>query len=130
MQFIVSDQPNGIPTAGQVAAAQAYVSDPIRRRSRPGVRVGPHPVPVPVTITKLSPDTAAVRDAVGAEIAAMFLDRAEPGRPSTPFVLSVSWNRRGDLPGDRRGQPRPPRAVADPVFTAGLLPVPGPISYQ
>ena len=90
VQFTVSDQPNGLPTPGQVAAAQAYVSDPIRRPVTARVFVSaPVPQPVNVVVGGLNPDTTDIRASVGAEIQATFLDRARPVQPSTPFVFSA-----------------------------------------
>ena len=84
----VSDQPNGIPTSGELAMAQAYVDDPIRRPVTARVFVvGPNAVPVPIVITNLRPDTPDARAAIAAEIAALSNDVVQPATPSAPFVL-------------------------------------------
>ena len=86
--FKVSDQPNGIPTDGQVAIVQAYLNDPVRRPITARVfATGPTPVAVPIALTNFSPDTPATRAAVAAEIAALQVDEMAPAKPSAPFVL-------------------------------------------
>lgn len=88
VSFKVLDQPNGIPSAGEVATAQAYVDDPIRRPVTARVFVMPPvEVDVPITITNFYPDTPDTRAAVTAELAALQADEIEPARPSMPFVL-------------------------------------------
>ncbi|MEE7460695.1 hypothetical protein MFUR16E_04775 [Methylobacterium fujisawaense] len=130
VQFTVSDQTNGIPTDGQVAAAQAYVDDPIRRPITARVFVSPpNPVPQDIVIGGLSPDTGDIRQSIEAELAAVFIDRGQPGTPSTPFLFSASWldeaisRATGE---DRHRLVSPP---ADQTFTAGNLPVLGSIAY-
>jgi len=44
-----------------------------------------------VDISGLIPDTAAVRDAVVAELKAMFMRRAEPASITENFVFARSW---------------------------------------
>lgn len=90
--FTVTDQPDGIPTAGQVAIVQAYLDDPVRRPVTARVFVmAPIAEPVAVTVRDLTPDTADVRLNVAAEVAAVFLDRAHPSTPSRPFTLQSDW---------------------------------------
>jgi len=130
LQFLVSDQPNGIPSAGQIAAAQAYVSDPIRRPVTARVFVTtPIAQPVDIVIADLYPDTADVRTAVEAEISATFVDRAQPGTPSTSFAFSASWldEAISRATGEDSHDLVSP---GDLVFTAGNLPVLGTIAYR
>ncbi len=129
VQFTVTDQPNGIPTDGQVAAAQAYVDDPIRRPITARVFVSrPNPVPQNIVIAGLSPDTTDVRASVEAELAAAYADRSRPGMPSSPFKFSGSWleeavsRATGE---DSHGQVSP----GDQVFASGDMPVLGSIEY-
>ncbi|MCJ2098937.1 baseplate J/gp47 family protein [Methylobacterium sp. E-046] len=129
VQFTVTDQPNGIPTAGQIAAAQAYVDDPIRRPVTARVFVSaPIPVPQNVVVAGLSPDTADIRASVRAEIAAVYADRARPGMPSNPFQFSGSWldeavsRATGE---NSHGQVTP----GDLTFTSGNMPVFGSVSF-
>ena len=120
-----------IPTAGQIAAAQAYVSDPIRRPVTARVFVTPPtPVPVAVTVAGLTPGTADAQTAARLEVAATFLDRAQPGTPSVPFKLSQSWideavsRATGEVSHDLLSP------ATDLAFTAGQIPVPGAITFQ
>lgn len=129
VQFLVSDQPNGIPSPGQVDAAQTYVSDPIRRPITARVFVSaPIPVSVNVLIGALRPDTADNRDNIEAELAAVFIDRAEPGKPSAPFAFSASWLNEAisRATGEDSHDLRSP---GDLTFSAGQYPVLGTISY-
>lgn len=129
VQFLVSDQPNGIPTQGQVAAAQAYVSDPLRRPVTARVFVSaPAAQGVDIVIARFTSDTADTRANVEEEIAAMFTDRAEPGRPSTPFALSASWidEAISRATGEDSHDLVSP---GDLTFASGVLPVLGSISY-
>ena len=129
VQFTVADQPNGIPTAGQVAIAQAYVDDPIRRPVTARAFVSaPLAVPQTIAISGLAPDTTDVRAAIEAELAAAYADRAEPGRPSRVVRFSASWlneaisRATGE---DSHGLVSP----GDQFFTAGQMPVLGSIAY-
>ena len=128
--FTVADQPNGIPTVGQVAIAQAYLDDPVRRpvTARP-VAIAPTPVPVPLLIGGLSPDTPTIRASIGAEVAAVYADRAAPGTPSAAFVLSVSWLDEAVSRATGEDRHRLVLPAGDLTFPAGALPVPGAISY-
>ena len=130
VQFTVSDQTNGIPTAGQVAQAQAYVSDPIRRpiTARAFVSAS-NPVPQAIVIGGLSPDTADIRASIEAEIAATYTDRAQPGAPSTPFLFSASWIDEAISRATGENRHRLVSPAADRIFAAGDLPVLGTIEY-
>ncbi|MBE7196743.1 MAG: baseplate J/gp47 family protein [Parafilimonas terrae] len=130
VQFTVSDQPNGIPTAGQVAAAQAFVDDPIRRPVTARVFVSaPVPQAVIVIIGGLTPDTVDIRAAVAAEIQATFLDRARPGQPSASFVFSASWIDEAISRATGEDRHRRVAPAADVTFASGNLPVLGTITY-
>ncbi|WP_158810239.1 baseplate J/gp47 family protein [Beijerinckia sp. L45] len=88
--FTVTDQPNGIPTDGEVATVQAYVSDTVRRPITARVfATGPTPIAVPIALKNFAPDTDDTRAAVAAEIAALQDDVIQPATPSTPFTLFV-----------------------------------------
>lgn len=92
LSFLRSDRANGIPTAADVAAVQAYVADPVRRPVTARVTVvAPVAQPVNITIAGLSPDTPAIRAAIAAELAAMFADRVGPATPSRSFTLWRAW---------------------------------------
>ncbi len=130
VQFTVSDQTNGIPSAGQVAQAQAYVDDPIRRPVTARVFVSAsNPRAVDVVIGGLSPDTADIRASIEAEIRATFLDRARPGLPSAPFAFSASWIDEAISRATGEDRHRRVAPLVDLFFTAGDLPVLGTIAY-
>ena len=86
--FTVTDQPDGIPSAGQVAIVQAYINDPIRRPiTARAFAVAPTPVNTPIKIANLLPATDDVRAAIEAEIAALSIDEIQPARPAQAFTL-------------------------------------------
>lgn len=130
VQFTVTDQPDGIPSPGQVAAAQAYVDDPIRRPITARVFVtAPNPQPQAIVIGGLSPDTADVRASIEAEIGAAYADRAQPGKPSAPFVWSASWLNEAISRATGEDSHRLVSPAADQTFAAGDMPVLGTIAY-
>lgn len=131
LAFTVTDQPGFIPTLTQIARVQAYIDDPIRRpvTARAEV-VRLVPVPVPIVIGGLSPDTPDIRASVAAEIAAVFIDRAVPGRPTLGgSVLSLSWLGEAVSRATGEDRHRLVAPLADLTFPAGRYPVLGPISY-
>lgn len=72
--------PDGIPEAGDVATLQAYLDDDTRRPVTAEVfAAAPVAVPLDIEITDLSPNTAAVRAAVEAELRDMIRRVAVPG---------------------------------------------------
>lgn len=86
--FTVTDQPSGVPTSGQVAIVEAYVSDPVRRPVTARVfSTGPTAIAAPIAVTHFYPDTDDTRGAVLAELAALQADEIQPATPSAPFVL-------------------------------------------
>jgi uncharacterized phage protein gp47/JayE len=126
--FLFEGRANGIPNSGDVAAVQADLDT--RRRITTAVYVeAPVAQPVPITITGLTPDTAAVRAAVASAIAAVFSERAEVGRPGASFVFSRSWI--AEAVSAAVGEDRHVLTLpsADVTATAGRYPVPGTITY-
>jgi uncharacterized phage protein gp47/JayE len=92
VSFLVTDQANGIPSSGEVAIVQAYLSDPIRRPTAARVSVtAPTPEAVAVTIQGLVPNTPDTQAAVIAELAAVQAEQIMPATPNTPFVLFRDW---------------------------------------
>ncbi|MGE0487323.1 MAG: baseplate J/gp47 family protein [Gammaproteobacteria bacterium] len=85
VRFVVDDDPGGpIPDAGQVAAVQAYIDDPLRRPVTADVTVvAPAAVPLDLTIAGLvastGADLATVKAAITAELEDLLLREAEPG---------------------------------------------------
>ncbi|RXF67679.1 baseplate J/gp47 family protein [Hansschlegelia zhihuaiae] len=130
LQFTVTDQPNGIPSGVQVNAVQAYLDDPLRKPVGARIYVSaPTPVAVDVEIEGVPASPAAIRTAIAAELAAQFLDRAEPGRPSAPFrlrrsVVSAAISRVVD---EGSFDLAAPAASVD--FVAGEMPVLGAVTF-
>jgi uncharacterized phage protein gp47/JayE len=130
--FLRSDRANGIPNDADVAAVQAYISDPIRRPVTARVTAAaPIPQPVNIVISGLAPDSTTVRAAIGEELAAMFAERTAPTLPGMPFVLSRSWI--AEAVSRAVGEVRHVLAApaGDLIFsTPGHMPVPGSISFS
>lgn len=120
-----------IPTLAQVARAQAYIDDDLRKPVTARAFLSPPtPIAVPLTIAGLTPDTDDIRAAVAAELAAVFLDRAEPGKPTKgDFVLSRSWLEEAISRATGEDRHRLPLPADDLTFGAGEYPVLGTISY-
>ncbi|MGF3027540.1 baseplate J/gp47 family protein [Methylobacterium aquaticum] len=120
-----------IPTPGEIAVAQAYLDDPLRRPVTARVFVvGLLAIPVPLTIAGLAPDRPEVREAVAAEVGAVFADRAEPGKPTLgPFTLSRSWLDESVSRATGEDRHRLLLPAGDIVFGAGEYPEMGAISY-
>jgi len=131
LAFTVSDQTNGIPSAGEIATVQAYVSDPIRRPVTARVTVvAPDAQTVNITVSGLYPNTTDTRAAVQAEIEAVFAEHAQPALPNTAFAFERRWL---DAALDRAiGVVRATMISpsADLIFTTGgQMPVLGSISF-
>ncbi|MGX9981987.1 baseplate J/gp47 family protein [Methylobacterium fujisawaense] len=135
LQAYIADTSIVVPTAGQIAAAQAYIDErdadgnSVRRPVTARFFIDPlDRVPVDIVIADLSPMTAAVMQAVELEIASVFLDRVQPGRPSADFVLSASWI--DEAISRATGEDSHRLLMDDLTFTAGQLPVLGSIEYR
>jgi uncharacterized phage protein gp47/JayE len=81
---------SGIPAASDVAALDDYL-DTVAPAMANIIVQAPTPKPINVTISSVSIDTQAVRDAILTELRAMFRRRAQPGTTATPFIFSKSW---------------------------------------
>ena len=81
LTFVCDSSEDIIPTTEKVAEVQAHLESPHRKPVTADVIVFP-PIPKPqvVTIRALVPDTAKVRAAVEAELDALFIREAIPGR--------------------------------------------------
>lgn len=80
LTFVRDGADNIIPTAEQVAEVQEYLDDPIRKPVTADVIVyAPIAVRTNLTIKALEPDRAEVKEAVTAELAALFAREAVPG---------------------------------------------------
>jgi len=81
LTFVADEAESPIPGLPLVAEVQAYLDDPSRKPVTADVIVfAPLPKPVTPVILMLDPDTVKVRAAVKAELAALFLRSAAPGR--------------------------------------------------
>jgi hypothetical protein len=78
--------PNGIPQTADVSALAAYI-DTVRPAGALVDVAAPIAQPIDVTITGLSPDTTAVRDAIRAELADLFRRRVAVSTITNPFTL-------------------------------------------
>lgn len=131
LSFLRRDRANGVPTAADVAAVQAYVGDDMRRPVTARVTVvAPVPQAVAVTIAGLAPDTTAVRAAIAAELAALFAERTAPATPNVPFVLSRSWITEAVARATGEDRHRVTVPADDLTYTTpGHMPVLGTITY-
>jgi uncharacterized phage protein gp47/JayE len=85
--FLMDDTyPNGIPQGSDVANLAAYI-DTVRPAGALVDVAAPIAQPVDFTITGLSPDTTAVRDAIRAELADLFRRRVAVSTITNPFTL-------------------------------------------
>lgn len=74
--FVRDGDVDFIPSAGEVTTVQEYLDD---RSPAEVIVFAPTAVELDITITELTPDTSAVRDAIEAEIEDMLARDAEPG---------------------------------------------------
>ena len=130
LQFTVTDQPDAIPTADQVAVVQAYIESPLRRPLTARIFATPPAAsPVAISIADLADSASATRDAIAGELAAAFKDEAEPGRPSKPFKLrrTVIEGAIARVVGENGFTLVAPAATL--TFAAGVMPTLGAITY-
>lgn len=78
VRFVRDDDASLIPDAGEVATVQAHI-DALRPVTAQVTVVAPVTVPLDLAITGLTPDTAAVRAAIEAEIIDLLRREAVPG---------------------------------------------------
>ena len=88
--FLMDDTyANGIPQAADVSRVAAYL-DALRPAGALLDVAAPVAVPVNITITSLTPDTASVRDAVRSELADLFRHDMPVSTLSAPYTLRLS----------------------------------------
>lgn len=130
--FLMADRVSGIPTQADVDAVAAYLKDDARRPMTARVYVyPPEPVEVPIVIQGLSPATVEVRNAVQAELEALFAERMRPSLPGDVMVVSRSWV--AEAIARAAGEERHRLLVpADDVamLTPGDLPVLGAVTFN
>lgn len=93
--FVCDRRDNIIPTLGDVAEMQDYL-DARRPVTADVLALAPVAVPLDVTITALTPDTAAVRAAIVAELRAQISIDASPGGTIFRSRLSEAVSRASD----------------------------------
>lgn len=81
---------DGIPGAADISRVREFLKQQAPSAAKLVVDA-PTAVAVDVTLTALSPDTPAVREAITLELRGMFRRRAEPGTPDADFTFSKSW---------------------------------------
>jgi uncharacterized phage protein gp47/JayE len=77
LYFVRDNDVSIIPDAGEVEDVQEYL-DTVRPVTADVVAIAPTAVPQAFTVTDLSPDTSDVRDAIEAELQALFTELADP----------------------------------------------------
>ena len=132
------DYANGIPPGSVVTALGAYLEQ--FRPAGAAVQLqAPTPLAIPVTITGLTPDTTAVREAVLAELRSAFRrlgrvagsDTTNAAMPylATPLSFSRSWiwQAVANATGEEAHQITAP--ASDTVVAAGYIPVLGTVTF-
>jgi uncharacterized phage protein gp47/JayE len=120
---------NGVPQAADVAAVQAYI-DSVKPAGAVADVAAPTPVTVNVTIANLSPDTTAVRDAIQAELRALFRREVRVSTETEPFTLwrSLIIEAIANATGEHHHSITAPNS--DVAYTAGQLPVLGTVTFS
>lgn len=88
--FMDDTYPSGIPQASDVAVVQAHINSLAPVAAEVFVQA-PIARCIDVIVNGLYPDTQQGRQAVAAEVQAVFLKMTQPGLPGQPFVLRWSW---------------------------------------
>ncbi|CAD7036323.1 Baseplate J family protein [Pseudorhizobium halotolerans] len=127
--FLFAGRPNLIPTPGDVAVVQAAIDATRLIRIDDNVAVAPTPEPLDLTISGLANDSAEVRVAIEAAVAAMLVARARPGVAGDAFTLSRSWISEAisRVSGEDRHVLDWP--LDDVTYTNGRYPVLGTVTY-
>jgi len=120
---------NGIPTASDIDAMQALL-DKLAPSDAEVIVAAPIPQAINIVISGLVPDTASMRNAVTAELKAMFMRRAEPASVTDSFTFARAWldEAIAMTPGWRRHLITTP-ASDTVISTAGHLPTIGTVTF-
>lgn len=127
--FLMDDTyPNGIPQPTDVAAVQAYI-DTVRPVTAMVTVAAPVPADVDITISGLSPDTVAVREAIKGELADLFVRDVRVSLVSRPFILyrSKLWQAIAQATGEDYHVLEVP--ADDLPFDEGELPILGTVTF-
>lgn len=138
--FVLMDElyADGIPPSGEVARVRGHLEAVVPASA--GLTVAPPvAVPVDITISGLSPDTTAVREAIRAELRDMLLRRAgvsgadstHPAMPwlASPFTLSRSWVSQAISDAADEARHVLVEPPSDITFAAGEIPVLGDLDF-
>ncbi|MEN5084251.1 baseplate J/gp47 family protein [Bosea sp. TWI1241] len=131
---------NGIAPAGEIARVKSHLELVGASGVADIIVAAPEALPVDVTISGLSPNKIATRNAIEIEIVEMFARRArvagiDPGHPAMPFLatsqtFSRSWI--GQAVANAAGEDR--HVLVEPgsdvAVAAGRLPVPGALTFS
>lgn len=123
LTFVMDGRANPIPLTADVAAVQAYI-DARRPVTADSLVFAPTGVLVPVTITGLSPNTAAVRAAVQANLATVF---ARDAAPNSTLYRSRLWEAVASASGEDYHVLTAP--ATDVAYTASQMPRLGTVTY-
>jgi uncharacterized phage protein gp47/JayE len=131
---------NGIAPLGEIARVKAHLEITGASGVADIIVEAPTALPVPVTLSGLSPNQLAVRNSIELELAEVFARRArvsgiDPGHPAMPFLataqtFSRSWIGQGaaNAAGEDRHVLNLP--ATDVTVAAGSLPVLGAVSFS
>lgn len=122
--FVMDGREDIIPLAADVALVQAHI-DERRPVTADCLVFAPLPEPLDVVIADLSPDTAAVREAVRAELRAQILRDAAPGGTIYRSRLVEAVSRAAGEDSHTMLQP-----AGDVPHAAGAIAVPGAVAFQ
>ena len=127
--FMDGTYPNGIPQSADVTNVQNHINSVAPVTANVFVQA-PIPNCIGVVVSGIYPDTQQTRQAVAAEVQAVFANMTQPGMPGAPFVLRHSWlesavnNATGEQYNEGVTQPS-----ADMSFSAGEAPCLGSITF-
>ncbi|MDX2265453.1 MAG: baseplate J/gp47 family protein [Hyphomicrobiales bacterium] len=127
--FLMDDlYANGVPQPADVERVASYI-DSLRPAGALVQVQAPQPQTVNVAIDNLSPDTAAVRDAVTAELRDLFRREVKVSTTSEPFILHVSklWGAVSNAAGEDSHLVTAP--AADISVPAGRIAVLGTVTF-
>ena len=116
---------DGLPLPADVASVKAYIEAPGRRPVTANVVVvAPTVQAINITITGLTPDTAAIRAAVQAELTDALLANGSPGG-----TIRLSWLYEAVSRASGERYHRVTVPSADVVLAAGALPKLGTVTF-
>lgn len=127
--FLMDDTyTNGVPQGADVSAVQDYINT-VRPVTAVVTVSAPTPVTIDLTISNLSPDTTAVRDAIALELADMMRREGRVSTAAEPFTLyrSKLWQAISQATGEDHHALSVP--AGDTALDPGEYPVLGTITY-